>query len=119
MKKLFILALIMPLFLCACVSEEQNGYPKKVTFTKNGGTKIVYGDDYICGLSIGINGDEIGGTDTEDSIFVSNRWLSAKCGRFGKELTIAAEPSEEKKKRKFYIYVDFGPEYAVIKVEQE
>ena len=82
--KILIALLFIPLLLASC-EEDNYGYPSKMTFEREGGTKFCSGK-YSC-YSMGIkNYNDIGATSkgkAKDSIKVTYDWLTVKCRRFG------------------------------------
>lgn len=89
------------------------GDPKCVSFPAEGGTMKMESEYWIGGLPEDLATLKIGEnayhniatiTSTEDSIFVTARWLTTKQSRESMEkLEIIAQPNESKKTRTLYI----------------
>lgn len=117
----YILLFIFPLlFIGACDTQDDNGYPKKVEFGSRGGTVTVTGEDWFIGLSIYDGYEEHPSyTVGEYDRIASYGWLTVKTDCWNNSLTIIAETNTTGRKRKLEIFGEFGTEYTVIKVEQD
>ncbi len=117
--KILIALLFIPLLLASC-EEDNYGYPSKMTFEREGGTKFCSGK-YSC-YSMGIkNYNGIGATSkgkAMDSIKVTYDWLTVKCRRFGTQLEVIAAPNPSGKKRTLYVSPWIDNSFADIKVVQ-
>ena len=117
MKKILIMtACCLIVTLAGCTNLDNYGYPKSLSFGKEGGQKVVKGDDGIYHLTISnYNGD--GNYSDGDSIIVTYEWLTVKCAKFDDTWTIIAEPNTTGKNRKLYVYgaVDDGDAEMTIK----
>lgn len=101
-----------------CATVDNRGYPKKIHFPPEGGTKIVMGEDNFEHFSIAEGAEEYH-SNHGDTMVASHKWLTAKQVYGSKSLTVTAEPAPSGKKRKFYIYGYYGGyEYADITVVQ-
>ena len=123
MKKLFTLfALVIAVVMTSCEKEVDLGYPTSVTFTADGGEKIVTGvepftDAHIHDYKSGEDGEFV---PREDDIQCQvYEWLSIEYLANSTELKIIAEPNASGKSRKLHIELHSGPEYHVVEVKQE
>ena len=123
MKKIFtLLALVVAVVMTSCEKEVDLGYPQTVTFTADGGEKIVTGvepftDAHIHDYKSGEDGEFV---HREDGIQCQvYEWLTIEYLANSTELKIIAEPNSSGKSRKLHIELHSGQEYHVIKVEQE
>lgn len=123
MKKLFTLfALVIAVVMTSCEKEVDLGYPTSVTFTADGGEKIVTGvepftDAHIHDYKSGEDGEFV---PREDDIQCQvYEWLTIEYLANSAELKIIAEPNTSAKSRQLHIELHSGQEYHVIKVEQE
>ena len=123
MKKLFTLfALVIAVVMTSCEKEVDLGYPTSVTFTADGGEKIVTGvepftDAHIHDYKSGEDGEFV---PREDDIQCQvYEWLTIEYLANSAELKIIAEQNSSGKSRKLHIELHSGQEYHVIKVEQE
>ncbi len=125
MKKIFalVLVLISVLMVASCEFEEVDfGYPKTVTFLKDGGEKVVTGATRFTDAHIHDykSGDDGNGVHREDGVECETyKWLKIEYVYNSTELKIIAEPNTTGKSRKLHIELYSGPEYHVIKVEQQ
>ena len=123
MKKLFTLfALVIAVVMTSCEKEVDLGYPTSVTFTADGGEKIVTGvepftDAHIHDYKSGEDGEFV---PREDDIQCQvYEWLTIEYLANSAELKIIAEPNASGKSRKLHIELHSGPEYHVVEVKQE
>ena len=123
MKKIFtLLALVVAVVMTSCEKEVDLGYPTSVTFTADGGEKIVTGvepftDAHIHDYKSGEDGEFV---PREDDIQCQvYEWLTIEYFANSTELKIIAEPNSSGKSRKLHIELHSGQEYHVIKVKQE
>ena len=118
--KILIALLFIPLLLASC-EEDNYGYPSKMTFEREGGTKICSGTSSFYCLEIN-NYNGIGAADNisdTDSIKVTYDWLTIKCKKFtDSQLKMIAAPNPSGKKRTLYVYGHVNDSFAEIKVEQ-
>ena len=121
----FILTLLVSLTLLACGSftEEDLGFPQKVTFSKEGGELVIKSNtgvsfthaeihDYISGEN---------GTTTilEDGTMCNTfEWLQVEYQPHSTDVKITAQPNNTQS-RKLYIEFYSGYDYHVIEVFQE
>lgn len=70
--------------LCACDNTNNFGYPSKITFSNDGGEKIVQGDDSFYDIEIadyngdGENSNPIISDNGNDTLTVNYQWLTIK-----------------------------------------
>ena len=123
MKKLFaLLALVVAVVMTSCEKEVDLGYPKTVSFTKDGGEKVITGttnftDAHIHDYKSGDDGEYVPREDEIESQVY--KWLTIEYIPHGTELKIIAEPNTSGKSRKLHIELHSGPEYHVVEVKQE
>lgn len=116
MRNFFFLALIaLAIILGGCYESLSycEGEPKCISFSAEGGTMKIESKYWIGGLPENLATLKIGEdayhnistvSSTEDSIFVTARWLTTKQSRESMEkLEIIAQPNESKKTRTLYI----------------
>lgn len=124
MKTLIRLLIIssMALLCLSCFKEDQMGYPKNVTFTKEGGTQVFIGEQGLTHFSIQ-DGDyqkgSEGGNYPDPKSYLQYKWITIEADRDLNKLYITAEPSTDTHSRSIYIYAYCGPSYATIKVMQK
>ena len=123
MKKIFtLLALVVAVVMTSCEKEVDLGYPTSVTFTADGGEKIVTGvepftDAHIHDYKSGEDGEFV---PREDDIQCQvYEWLTIEYLANSAELKIIAEPNASGKSRKLHIELHSDPEYHVVEVKQE
>lgn len=123
--KRFIFYIVAMFGVCAmtsCEKEVDLGYPKTISFTKDGGEKVITGttnftDAHIHDYKSGEDGEFI---PREDDIrYQVYEWLSIEYLANSTELKIIAEPNASGKSRKLHIELHSGPEYHVVEVKQE
>ena len=95
------------LLLSGCERMDNFGYPSKVSFGREGGIKVVSGNDIFHYLEIAdYNGDGASSENSldDDSLIVTYKWLTIKAKTRDNNLTIIAEPNPTGKSRKLYIW---------------
>ena len=121
-KKHGLAALLSLLLLVACGPSGNYGYPLKLSFGREGGTKICSGNRAFTGISISDyngNGETKLSKGENDTIIATCYWLTVKYkGPFNNEMKIIAEPNTTGKKRTLYIYCMVDNNGADIKVTQ-
>ena len=118
-RKILIAFLFIPFLFASCETDNNYGYPSKITFQKEGGTIFCSGTSGCYSIEIdNYNGNGKGsGVRDTDSIRVTNNWLTVKCKRYDKQLKLTAVPNPSKKKRTLYVYPmidDFSAETKVV-----
>lgn len=119
---LCLMALVVTSILTSCEKEVDLGYPKTISFTKDGGEKVITGttnftDAHIHDYKSGEDGEFI---PREDDIQCQvYEWLTIEYLANSTELKIIAEPNASGKSRKLHIELHSGPEYHVVEVKQE
>ena len=121
-KKHGLAALLLLLLLVACGPSGNYGYPLKLSFGREGGTKICSGNDAFSSISINDyngNGETKLSKGENDTIIATCYWLTVKYkGPFNNEMKIIAEPNTTGKKRTLYVYCMVDNSGATIKVTQ-
>ncbi|MDD7303143.1 MAG: hypothetical protein SPF56_08265 [Bacteroidaceae bacterium] len=114
--------LLLSIFFVACNRFDNYGYPSKITFGREGGTRTCEGEHTFYHVDISdYNGnDENTITEGEnDTIVVTKDWLSVKY-RVGRDydVKIIASPNTTGKKRSLYVSGMVDNSFADIKVTQ-
>lgn len=121
-KSLLLLGSFM--VLCACDTSNNFGYPSKITFSNDGGEKIVQGDDSFYNIEIAnYNGDGKSSSpimpgNSNDTLVVNYQWLTIKMKWGETKMFLTAEPNTTNKKRTLYVRGNITDDFAEIKVEQ-
>lgn len=116
-----VLLFILSLF-ASCGSNDNFGYPSKIVFGREGGTKLCSGTDYCYVIEItNYNGD--GETSQarpqDDSLEVTYDWLTIKSKRPNvTQLIMTAAPNHTGKRRTLYVHGAVDDYSAEIKVVQ-
>lgn len=118
----FFVTIVAMSAMTSCEKEADFGYPKTVSFTKDGGEKVIAGTTdfthaHIHCYNSGEDGEFV---PREDEIQCQvYQWLTIEYLRNSTELKIIAEPNSFDKSRKLHIELHSGPEYHTIEVKQE
>ena len=120
--KLWAISVAILAILTSCGPTDNFGYPSKVTFGREGGTKICSGTSSYYGIEIAdYNGKGVGdeaGIDTS-VVKVAYEWLTVKCRKYiDTQLELMATPNHTGKRRTLYVYVWVNDHFADIKVVQ-
>lgn len=108
-------ALAASICLMGCLAfiscdKDNCGYPGSVTFSSQGGSKIIKTNEDINLVYMQILDYDGEGNysdmEREDSLIVSYQWLTAKAALYGSEIELIAEPSQSSKKRTLYLDVN-------------
>ena len=119
---LCLMAIVAANVMTSCEKEVDLGYPKTISFTKDGGEKVITGvepftDAHIHDYKSGEDGEFV---PREDDIQCQvYEWLTIEYLANSAELKIIAEPNASGKSRKLHIELHSGPEYHVVEVKQE
>ena len=116
----FVAGLMLLCVSCGWFVKDQMDYPRTVTFSKEGGEKIIKGG-VVSPLCIGKDEDDICSYPEDGYETVRYKWLTAKSPSFDYTpiLIIVAEPNTSGKSRMLRIFVYSGYQYATIEVKQE
>ncbi|MDE6631635.1 MAG: hypothetical protein K2K23_01405 [Muribaculaceae bacterium] len=112
-----LLLIILSISSCTRFTYNQNGYPKKIHFSSQGGSEIISGnyDAYLY-----INDDNDGDSLTYENDTVEYAWLKVVRIRGGKpSFELTAAPNENPTQRKLQIELYLGTEYGEITVTQK
>ena len=120
----FAVGLMLLCASCGRLIEDQMGFPGTVTFSKEGGEKIVKGDREEGPLYFYIEGDDRVASSLKGVIdgyyVVKYKWLTVKSPmEDDKLLIITVEPNASGKSRKLEVAVSDGQKRAYIKVKQK
>ena len=124
MKNIFAILLVLTsvFVMTSCEEEVDLGYPESVSFTKDGGEKVITGttnftDAHIHDYKSGDDGEFVSREDEfECQVY---KWLTIEYVPHGTELKIIAVPNTSGKSRKLHIELHSGSEYHVVEVKQE
>ena len=125
MKRILAWLFIMTsmLIMASCEFEETDlGFPKNITFTRNGGEKTIIGNESFVFAEIqdykGNHGSIEGGEDGK--LYNVYDWLKVEYVELKNDvLKVYAVPNTTGKDRTLYIEAYSGSEYDVITVKQE
>lgn len=116
MKKVFsVVLLLMTMTFVACYNPHNSGYPKKVQFNANGGSKTIYGEGHFgAGVYVYEPNDPTAhydetvdtGTVPRDSFCIHHKWVTVQWTYGERSLTITAEPNTTGQKRAMWIWLD-------------
>lgn len=123
MKKLIYIFIFASIFFTSCSGFEEidGGFPKELTFPKEGGEMNLTGELYIGWLHIW-NGSGIENSSVvkeDNTLFVTNLWLTASAEFRGQDVYHKVEPNTTNEPRQQYIDIYDGPVYAEILIKQE
>ena len=123
MKKLVYIFIFASIFFTSCGGFEEidGGFPKELTFPKEGGEMNLTGELYIGVLHIW-NGSGIENSSVvkeDNTLLVTNLWLTASAPSRGQEVHLKVEPNTTNEPRQQYIDIHDGPVYAQILIKQE
>ena len=119
----YFFVIVLSLVLTSCEFEETDlGFPKSITFTRNGGEKTIIGNESFVFAEIqdykGNHGSIEGGEDGK--LYNVYDWLKVEYVELKNDvLKVYAAPNTTGKNRTLYIEVYSGTEYDVITVKQE
>ena len=106
------LLLTLPLLFTSCGKTGNYGYPSKITFSNEGGSKEVKGNDFPRSIEIA-DFDGVGKYKevdyAVDSTIVTYEWLTIKAKNKENKFTIIADPKKSGKSRTLYIRADIDP----------
>ena len=116
----FVMAGLILMCMSCQFEEDQMGYPRTVTFSKEGGEKIIKGGQ-VSPLFIGRHWDSDAFSYPEDGYeTVRYKWLTARVPLDNYSMIIInAEPNTSGKSRMLRIFAYSGYQYATIEVKQE
>lgn len=115
-------ALCALLFCTACNLFDNYGYPDRVSFTAEGGSKSVKGGHGFYQISITDYNGGHGNSETteEEGLSTTTRdWLTVSAPKGSSELTFTADPNPTGRSRKLYVAVWVDNSFADIKVTQQ
>lgn len=128
MKNLFIYLLLIAVFAVSCFKEAELGYPASVTFSSDGGVRLITGDMDFSHATIQNykTGDGSSYIMTEDERYSESveqlelDWLRVEYGREnGNEIKIYAEPNTTGKQRTLHVELYSAYDYDVVRVTQQ
>ena len=114
----------MLLVVVSCDSLDNYGYPWKVSFGREGGTRIVTGEQSFYTLAIrdydGKGKEQSWGwpNGPEDTLVVAYQWLTIKALPYQQKMILIAEPNNGRKGRTLYVTAAVDNFDAEIKVTQ-
>ena len=116
----FVMAGLILMYMSCQLKEDQMGYPRTVTFSKEGGEKIIKGGQ-VSPLFIGRHWISDAFSYPEDGYeTVRYKWLTARVPLDNYSMIIInAEPNTSGKSRMLRIFAYSGYQYATIEVKQE
>ena len=116
----FVMAGLILMCMSCQFEEDQMGYPRTVTFPKEGGEKIIKGGQ-VSPLFIGRHWDSDAFSYPEDGYeTVRYKWLTARVPLDNYSMIIInADPNTSGKSRMLRIFAYSGYQYATIEVKQE
>ena len=115
----FAVGLMFMCVSCGWFEEDQMGYPRTVTFPKEGGEKIIKGGK-VNTLYIGKDSENILSNAEDGYETVRYKWLTARVPLDNYSMIIInAEPNTSGKSRMLRIFAFSGYQYATIEVKQE
>ncbi|HIS10992.1 MAG TPA: BACON domain-containing protein [Candidatus Avibacteroides excrementipullorum] len=120
----FAVGLMLLCASCGRLIDDQMGFPGTVTFSKEGGEKIVKGDREEGPFYFYIEGDDRVASPLEgviDGYYVAKyKWLTVKSPMENEALLIiTVEPNASGKSRKLEVTIGNGLKRAYIKVKQK
>lgn len=115
----FVMAGLILMCMSCQFEEDQMGYPRTVTFSKEGGEKIIKGGK-VNTLYIGKDSENILSNAEDGYETVRYKWLTARVPLDNYSMIIInAEPNTSGKSRMLRIFAYSGYQYATIEVKQE
>ena len=116
----FVMAGLILMCMSCRLKEDQMGYPRTVTFSKEGGEKIIKGGQ-VSPLFIGRHWVSDAFSYPEDGYeTVRYKWLTARVPLDNYSMIIInADPNTSGKSRMLRIFAYSGYQYATIEVKQE
>ena len=122
-----VLLCLFALLCVACSKEIDLGYPATVTFSAEGGEKVISSSKPFYGAYIqDYNNGDAGSVSPEDEFgnrYSTYKWLTIIYNEheniYANELTIIAEPNATGKSRELWLELYSGPDYQVVKVKQK
>ena len=115
----FVAGLMLLCVSCGWFEKDQMDYPRTVTFSKEGGEKIIKGG-VVSPLCIGKDDDDICSYPEDGYETVRYKWLTARVPLDNYSMIIInAEPNASGKSRMLRIFAYSGYQYATIEVKQE
>ncbi len=113
-----VLLFSLVLLFNSCIMEDNNGFPKHVTFDAGGSTQIITGE-ISPGLINLFDGSNIKGTLYWEHDEVQYGWLKVRFIYSKHQIVLTASHNESKQKRSYRLYLDFGREYGNVTVTQK
>jgi hypothetical protein len=117
----WVVALVALCVMVSCEKEVDLGYPKVVSFGKDGGEKVIAGavdfsGAYIHDYKSGDDGEYVPREgELECQVY---KWLTVEYVPHSAELKIIAEPNTSAKSRTLHVELHSGPDYQVVEVQQ-